>query len=123
MTQLAHTASPDEHYRPADRETQQEVGGILERAFQREGGREPYEAEMARFFTNAEEADARAEQAEAALREAEREGDRAAERYALTGGPDDLAAVERFRAQAESYRREAETLREEAERLRKYIPG
>lgn len=123
MTQLAHTPSTEEHYRPADHDTQKEVGGILERAFLREDGQEPYEDEMVRFFGSAQEADERAEQAEAAYREAQREGELAAERYALTAGPDDLAAMERFREQAEAYRREAETLREEAERLRKYIPG
>ena len=123
MTRLAHTASPDAHYQPADRDTQQEVGGILERAFQREDGHEPYEAEITRFVGAAEEAEARAEAAEALQRESERAGDEVAERYALTAGPDDLAAVEHHRTEAESYRRESEMLHQEAERLRKHIPG
>lgn len=121
---------PDEPYdpkdpsrfRPSDPKTQQEVGGVLERAFQREGGREPEELEAQRFLALAEEADQRAEAAESLAMEAEDAAAQASERFARTGGPDDLESVKRYEDMAGEYRREAECMRLEAERLRKYLP-
>ena len=111
-----------ERYRPADPRIREEVGGILERAFQSEGGRKHDEEEARRFMALAEEAESRAESAERLAQEAEQAAERAAERYALTGSADDLAAVQRWETEAGAYRREAENMRQEAERLRKYIP-
>ncbi len=110
------------HFRPADPLTQEEVGGVLERAFRREGGDEPQEAEARRFLELADEAEGRAEAAEALTREAERAATQAAERYALSGGTDDLAAIKRWQEAASEYRREGASQRLEAERLRKYLP-
>jgi len=64
----------------------------------------------------------RAVAAESLANEAEQAAARAAERYALTGDQDDLAALRRWEAEAEAARREAEATREEAERLHKYLP-
>ncbi|MHB0877399.1 MAG: hypothetical protein ACYC5O_15285 [Anaerolineae bacterium] len=109
-----------DHYRAVDPRTQEEVGDVLERAFRREDGREPREEEVRRFLALAEEAERGAETAESLAREAEQAAAAASERYGLTGGSDDLAAVERWTGAAQTYRREAESLRLEAERLRYY---
>lgn len=111
-----------ERYRAADMKTQEEVGGILERAFQREGGHEPYEEEARRFLALADEAEGKAEAAESLAREAEAAVERYAERHAHTGDPDDLELMQRRETEAQAYRREAESLRLEAERLRRYLP-
>ena len=58
-------------YRPADLRTRDEVGGILERSFQHEGGKEPNEEEARRLLALADEAEQRAEIAENLAREAE----------------------------------------------------
>jgi hypothetical protein len=110
------------HYRAADARTQEEVGGILERAFQRESGREPREEEERRFLAWAEEAESKAEAADSLAREAEQAAAQATERYSLTRGEDDMAARQRWDSEAEAYRREADDQRLEAERLRHYLP-
>lgn len=115
-------AAGRDRYRAADARTQAEVGGILERAFQRESGREPREEEGRRFIALAQEAEAGAEAAESLADEAERQAAEAAERHARTGAPDDLAAIEHWQAEAETHRRRCEALRLEAERLRHYRP-
>ncbi len=107
-------------YEPASARTQEEVGGMLERAFRQEGGRRSREEEVRRFLALADEAEARAETAESLAREAEEAAERAAERHALSGEAGDLAALERWQAEAEIQGRQVEHFREEAERLRKY---
>jgi hypothetical protein len=116
------TQTEPERYRPAEARIREEVGGILEHAFQREGGRQPNEEEVRRFLALANEAETRAEAAEYLAGETEQAAVQAAERYALTGGADDLAALQRYEAEAEAYRREAEAMRLEAEHLRQYLP-
>jgi hypothetical protein len=96
------------------------VGGVLERAFRREGGDEPREEEKRRLFAWAEEAETKAEAAERMANEAEGAAAAASERFGIAGQPDDLELAARWRSEAESHRREAERLREEAERLRHY---
>jgi len=110
-----------ERYKPADPYTRSEVGGILERAFQREGGHEPNELEAQRLLALADEAELRAESAEQLSREAEQTATQAAERYALTGARDDLETLQRRQVEAHAYRREAEAMRLEVERLRSYL--
>lgn len=109
-------------YRAADARTQEEVGGLLERAFQREGGREPRQEEARRFLEWVKETEGKAEAVDSLAREAEQAAAEAAERFARTRGEDDLAALQRWEAEADAYRREAENLRLEAERLRHYLP-
>ena len=95
-------------YRPPDPRTQKELGGVLERAFEREGGREPYEAEIRRADELADEA----------LREAEIKLSLAREAEAALVEAKDLAEIEKWREALAMYRREAEEFRREAERLR-----
>ena len=109
-------------YKPADPRTQEEVGGVLERAFEHERGHEPLEEQARRLLQWADEAEERAVAAESLANQAEQAAARAAERYALTGDQDDLAALRRWEAEAEAARREAEATREEVERLHKYLP-
>jgi len=108
-------------FRPADPRTQEEVGGVLERAFRNEGGDEPREEEARRFLELAAEAEKRAEAADALAEEAGRAATAAAERHATTGGADDLAAVKRWDEVAAEQRRRAEAERLEADRLRRYL--
>lgn len=109
-------------YRPADLMTQGEVGGILERSFQREGGREPNEEDARRLLALAEEAEKRAEAAESMAREAETAGLESAARASLRESEaGDIRVVDRWKETAETYHREAENLRAEAERLRRYF--
>ena len=111
-----------DRYQAADPRVREEVGGILERAFRGEAGRFANEDEAHCFLALADEAEARAEAAESLTRESEQAAVQAGERFALTGGQDDLAAMRRYEAEAEAYRREGEALRLEVERLRKYLP-
>jgi hypothetical protein len=113
----------EEAYQPTSRRIRAEVGGVLERAFRREGGEEPAEEDVLALLSLAEEAEARAEAAENHAREAERAAAEARERYARSASPDDLSEVEFFEAELKSYHREAVELRLEAERLRAYFPG
>jgi len=109
---------PDEtRYRRADARTRNEVGGILERSFQHEGGREPNEEEARRLLALADEAEHRAEAAESVAREAE-----AAAVSAVEASPPRQGEANQLEETAKKHRREAESLREEAERLRRYLP-
>jgi hypothetical protein len=103
-------------YRPADARTRDEVGGILERSFQHESGREPNEEEARRLLALADEAEKRAEVAESLAREAEAAVVDAVEVCPQTG---EAASLEET---AERRHREAEVLRAEADRLRRYLP-
>jgi hypothetical protein len=110
-------------YRPTSQRVRAEVGGVLERAFRREGGQEPDEEDFTALLSLAEEAEARAEAAESHAREAERAAAEAGERYGRSANPEDLAEVQYFEAEKVAYQREAESLRLEAERLRAHFPG
>lgn len=120
MHALGQQPERDTCFPAADVRTQEEVGGLLERAFRREGGEEPREEEKRRLLARAEEAEARAAAAESQAREAEWSGERAAERYGRSGSGEYLASLRDWQEQAEARRREAEELRGEAERLRHY---
>jgi hypothetical protein len=98
-------------YRPADARTQKELGGVLERAFERESGREPDEEEIRRLNALADEALHEAEIRLALAREAESALARAGEE----------AELRKWAEALETYRREAAEFRLEAERLRGYI--
>lgn len=115
------TLNWEDRYEAADPYTRGEVGGILERAFQREGGKEPNELEAQQLLFLADESERRAELAELSALEAEQAALQAAERYALTGETDDGEAMRRLETEAKAYRREAEALRLEVERLRSYL--
>ncbi len=108
-------------FRPADPRTQEELGGVLERAFARERGHEPDEEENRRLHAWADEALAESETRLRQAREAEAAMKRAAERYGHSGEPADLAEAERWKMAAESYRRKARELRVKAETLRQNI--
>jgi hypothetical protein len=112
---------PGVHYQPADPQTQEELGGVLERAFTRESGREPNQEEVYRFAALADEALHQAEAKLAMAREAEAAVALAAERYGRSGDPEDLRETERWTESAERSRREAAELRERAEDLRERI--
>lgn len=112
---------PGVHYRPADSQTQDELGGVLERSFAREGGREPNLEEMHHFAAMADEALREAETKLSMARDAESAAVRAAERYGRSGGREDLIEVERWTESAERHKREAAELRERAEELRERI--
>jgi hypothetical protein len=103
---------PGIHYRPADSQTQDELGGVLERSFAREGGREPNLEEIHHFAAMADEALREAEAKLSLARDAESAAARAAE---------DRCEVERWIESAERYKREAAELRERAEELRERI--
>lgn len=120
-----HNASDQaepERFRASNPGTQEEVGGILERAFAREGGREPLEEEARFFLDQIQAAEGRAEAAESLSREAELAAERAGERYARSGRPEDLEAMRRWEEKADAHRREGESMRGEADRLRGYLP-
>jgi hypothetical protein len=110
-----------QRFKSIDPGLREEVGGLLERAFGREGGRAPDEIESAALEQLAGEAESKAEQAARAALEASGAARAAAERYAASHAIDDLDAVQRWQAEAASCQREAETYRQEAERLRKYL--
>ena len=111
---------PDEraHFQPADPHTQEELGGVLERAFQRERGKEPNEEEVRRLHAMADEALRQAETKLSLAREAEAALTHAAERYGRSRDPVDMAEVQRWTEAAERHRREAREFRETAEDLR-----
>lgn len=110
-----------DRFRPAAPQTQEEVGGVLERSFRRERGREPNEEESRRFLALADEAEKKAETSEASAREAEASAARAAERYSHGGDSSDTDDARRWEEAAAVYRREAESFRLEADRLRQYL--
>jgi len=104
---------PDEtpRFRPPDRQTQEELGGILERAFMREDGKEPAEEEVRRLHALADDALREAEMKLSLAREAEAAIERAKD-------PDEAA---RYREAGEIYKREAGALKDRAEQLRGMI--
>ena len=102
--------------------TREELGGILERAFQAEAHDPPTTEEARRSVRLAEEAEARAQALQSLQEEAQRAADAAAERYGRSGHPDDLDQCRRWEAEAASYRREADLLKIESERLRESAP-
>jgi hypothetical protein len=113
---------PDKaRYRPADSRTRGEVGGILERSFQREGGKEPNEEEARRLLALADEAEKRADAAESLAHEADSAAADSEGSSEWTGDAAHVPEAERLKEAAQIYRREAESLREEAERLRRYF--
>ena len=114
---------PDDapHFAPADPKTQEELGGVLERAFARERGGDPNETESRRLHALADEALAKAESKLSLAREAEAAVKRAAERYGISGEISDLADADKWSKVAEGYRREARELQTEAELLRQRI--
>jgi len=116
-------AFEQEHYQKLDPRTREEVGGVLERAFRREEGREILQVEQQTLLTLVQETEEKAEKAEQHAQEAEEAARRSSELYALSRAIDDLEALQRWEADAASYRREAERFRQEAEHLRKYLPG
>ncbi len=114
---------PDERVRfvPAAPATRQEVGGVLERTFAREGGKDLDEQDIRRLHFAADEALREAEINLSLAREAESAMALAAERYGRSSDPADLAEVERWKSAAEDYRRRARECRERAENLRQRI--
>jgi hypothetical protein len=89
---------------------------VLERAFMREGGHDPREADAQRLDALAEETDDRTEAGERLAADAERAAETAHERYRLTGTRDDLLEAERLDTEAAGHRGAADALRREAER-------
>ena len=108
-------------FQPAAPGTQQELGGVLERAFVRERGKQPSEGEAAHLHALADEALRQAETKLSLAREADAAVTKAAERYGRSKDRADLAAIESWTRAAKSYRREAEQFREKAEDLRQRI--
>jgi hypothetical protein len=106
---------PDDaaRFRPPDQQTQEELGGILERAFVRERGKEPAgtSEEIRRLHAMADDALRQAEMKLGLAREAEAAMDRAR----------DLDEVAKWRETGEIYKREAGELRARAEQLRTMI--
>jgi hypothetical protein len=98
-------------FQPPDRETQEELGGVLERAFKREGGKEPLEEEVRRLHAMADDA----------LREAEMKLSLAREAEAAMERTRDAVEIERWRETGEAYKREAGELKVRAEQLRGLI--
>jgi hypothetical protein len=111
------------HFREVDPRLREEVGRLLERAFQREEGRIPDEMDIQQLETLAGEAEQKAESAERLAEEALQAARSASERYAATHALDDLEAVQRWEAEAASFRREVENYHLEAEHLRRCLPG
>lgn len=111
---------PDEarHFQPADPRTQDELGGVLERAFSRERGREPNEDEVRRWYALADDAVQHAEIRLSLAREAEQAMKHAMERYARSRDARDLADMDQWKNAAEVYRRDAREFHSRAERLR-----
>lgn len=114
---------PDEssRFEPADPKTREELGGVLERAFARERGKEPNEEEARRLHALADEALLEAEAKLSLAREAEAALARATERYGRSGDPNDLAEAEKWKDALETYQRLARDLRLKAELLRQHI--
>ena len=114
---------PDESARfpPAASKTKEELGGVLERAFMRESGKEPNAEEIRRLQALADEALRLARTKLGLAREAEAGMAQATERLSRSPDTGELAALERWRSAAESYRREAELFRLKAEDLRQRI--
>jgi hypothetical protein len=112
--------NPDDapRFRPPDWQTQEEVGGVLERAFQRERGRVEDEEEVRRLHAMADDAAREAEMKLSKAREAEAAMAGAVERFGLSDDPAHLAEISRWREESESYKREAERLKLHAEQLR-----
>lgn len=108
--------APDPHLRD-------EIGGLLERAFLREGGREPDALEISNLRILEDEMVEKVEKAQRLAEEAMGASRRAAEQYTASHALEDLEAAQRWEAEAATYHREAEVLRSEVERLRKYLPG
>ena len=111
-----------QRYQQPDPRTRQEVGGILERAFQQEGGRIPDEVEATRFKALIEETEARLLSAEHQAAEAEIAAVQAVEQYARSQRAEDLEIAQRWQEESVMRRREVQLLQEEAERLRKFSP-
>lgn len=109
------------NFQKIDPRLREEVGGILERAFRNENGLEKPDIEVEQIEILAQEVEEKAERARCLAEEAVEAARKAAERYELSHGLDDLEAVQHWEAEADSYRREAEILDQEAERLRKYL--
>ena len=108
-------------FQPAAPKTQEELGGVLERAFVREWGKEPGEGEIRHMRALADES-LQQEQAKLALaREAEAAVVQASERFGRSRNPGDQAAVEEWIRAAETYRRQAGEFRRKAEDLRQRI--
>ena len=97
-------------FRPPDPSTQKELGGVLERAFEREAGREPNEDEIRRMHALADEA----------LRESEVKKSLAREAEAALARAVDRTDVEKWTEALEVYRREAEEFRRKAELYREH---
>ena len=110
-----------DHFQPVDPRTQDEIGGVLERAFSRERGKEPNEEEARRLHALADEALQQAEVKLSLAREAEDLIRCASERYGVSRESADMAEVEKWTRAAEDYRREAEEFRQKAELLRQHI--
>ena len=104
---------PDDaaRFRQPDRQTQEELGGILERAFMREGGREPAAEEVRRLHAMADDA----------LRDSETKLALAREAEAAMKNAHDRAEIERWREAHDMYKREADELKGRAEQLRGLI--
>lgn len=109
-------------YQQPDPSTRQEVGGILERAFQQEGGRIPDEVEANRFRTLIEETEVRLKSAEHQAAEAEVAAAQAVEQYARSQRVEDLEIAQRWQEEIVLRRRQLQLLQEEVERLRRFSP-
>ena len=114
---------PDEcsRFEPAEPAAREELGGVLERAFAHEGGKDPNAEESRRLHTLADEALREAETKLSLAREAEAALDRAAERYGRSGDRADLDEVERWKESAEIYRRLEGEWRATAEMIRQRV--
>src|SRR6185369_2905108 len=104
-------ANDPARFQPPDPRTQRELGGVLERAFEREAGHEPNEDEIRRLQALADEALQEAETRLSMAREAEAALARAADR----------AEMEKWAEAIEIYRREAGEFRRKAELYREHI--
>jgi hypothetical protein len=108
-------------FTPADEQVREEIGGILERAFKREGGTEPNEQEIHRFLILADEAEKRAEACEHLAHQAS-EAARIASQEPASSKSEGARELVRLReSEAEQYSLEAETWRTDVERLRSYL--
>jgi hypothetical protein len=105
----------------ADPITREELGGVLERAFAHERGKDPNSEESRRLHELADEALREAETKLSLAREAEAALDRAAERYGRSGDRADIEDAERWKESAEIYRRLAGEWRATAEMVRQRL--
>jgi len=108
---------PAVHYQPADPQTQEELGGVLERSFTRESGREPNQEEIHHFAALADEALLQAEAKLSMASDAESAIARAAGALRPIRRSEDLGEVERWTESARRFQREAAELRERAQEL------